>query len=217
VPGMSPARGRGPRARVLRVALQFPRQRLRAGFPIPSPAVLGRIGRGYVEQINAVIAENEIPTVRFVKGDVKEEIAREHFQRAEREDRFGVVMVGVAQEKTSAWRGWRDGGPDGHPHFEYRRQSIFPNNYCFYIRDPDWGPSFLQTVAYAPFPVWDLFERRTSGPSSKPPGTESRSGNWTTGSPRARTPKRSPRSARVCLQAMSARSSIAGRPLCPRR
>jgi hypothetical protein len=124
------------------------------GFPIPSPAVLGKIGRDYVNQINQYIVDHEIPTVRFVKGDVKEEIAREHFRKAEREGRYGVVMVGIAQEKTSAWRGWRDGGPDGHPHFVYRRQSIFPNNYYFYIRDPDWGPSFLKTVAYAPFPVW---------------------------------------------------------------
>jgi hypothetical protein len=53
-------------------------------------------------------------------------------------------MVGLAQEKTSAWRGWRHGGSDGHPHFEYRRQSIFPNNYYFYIRDPEWGPAFIQ-------------------------------------------------------------------------
>jgi hypothetical protein len=124
------------------------------GFPIPSPAVLGKIGRDYVNRVNAYIAANEIPTVRFVKGDVKEEIAREHFRKAEREGRYGVVMVGIAQEKTSAWRGWRDGGPDGHPHFVYRRQSIFPNNYYFYIRDPDWGPAFIKTVAYAPFPVW---------------------------------------------------------------
>jgi hypothetical protein len=124
------------------------------GFPIPSPAVLGRIGRGYVDQINDFVTGNGIPVVRFVKGDVKEEIARKHFQQAEREGRFGVVMVGIAQEKTSAWRGWRDGGPDGHPHFVYRRQSVFPNNYYFYIRDPDWGPAFIKTVAYAPFPVW---------------------------------------------------------------
>ena len=92
--------------------------------------------------------------VRFVKGDVKEDIAREYFKAAEREGRFGVVMVGVAQERTSAWRGWRDGGPHGHPHFEYRRQSIFPNNYYWYIRDPDWGPAFLKTTAYAPYSVW---------------------------------------------------------------
>ena len=124
------------------------------GFPIPSPAVLGKIGRDYVNRINAYIASNQIPTVKFVKGDVKEEIARAHFNAAEREDRYGVVMVGVVQERVSAWRGWRDGGPDGHPHFVYRRQSIFPNNYYFYIRDPDWGPTFIKTVAYAPFPVW---------------------------------------------------------------
>jgi hypothetical protein len=124
------------------------------GFPIPSPAVLGKIGRDYVKAIERFIVDHEIPVVRFAKGDVKEEIAREYFKRAEQQGRYGVVLVGVAQEKTSAWRGWRDGGPDGHPHFEYRRQSIFPNNYYFYIRDPDWGPSFIKTVAYAPFSVW---------------------------------------------------------------
>jgi hypothetical protein len=124
------------------------------GFPIPSPAVLGKIGREYVNQVNRFVVENEIPVVKFSKGDVKEEIAREHFKRAEREGRFGVVMVGIAQERTSVWRGWRDGGPDGHPHFEYRRQSVFPNNYYFYIRDPDWGPGFIKTIAYAPFSVW---------------------------------------------------------------
>jgi hypothetical protein len=50
--------------------------------------------------------------------------------------------------------GWRDGGPDGHPHFEFHRQSIFPNNYYFYILDPEWGPAFIKTIAYAPWPVW---------------------------------------------------------------
>jgi len=78
------------------------------GFPIPSPAVLGKIGRDYVNRVNDYIATNEIPVVKFVKGDVKEEIARKQFQAAEREGRYGVVMVGIAQEKTSAWRGWRE-------------------------------------------------------------------------------------------------------------
>jgi hypothetical protein len=138
----------------LQTQFQVIRFLLDRGFPIPSPVVLGRIGREYVKAVERFIAEHEIPRVRFVKGDVKEDIAREYFKVAEREGRFGVVMVGVAQERTSAWRGWRDGGPDGHPHFEYRRQSIFPNNYYFYIRDPDWGPAFLKTTAYAPYSVW---------------------------------------------------------------
>ena len=124
------------------------------GFPIPSPAVLGNIGRDWANRVNAFIADNHIPTVHFVKGDVKEEVAREHFKLAESEDRYGVVMVGICQEKTSVWRGWRDGGPDGHPHFVYRRQSVFPNNYYVYIRDPDWGPGFLKMTGYAPYSIW---------------------------------------------------------------
>ena len=124
------------------------------GFSIPSPAVLGRIGREYVKAIERFVAEHEIPVVRFQREDVKEDIAREHFKAAERAGRFGVVMVGVAQERTSAWRGWREGGRDEHPHFVYRRQQVFPNHYYFYIRDPDWGPSFIKTTSYAPFSVW---------------------------------------------------------------
>ena len=138
----------------LQTQFQVIRFLLDRGFPIPSPVVLGRIGGEYVKAVDGFIAEHEIPRVRFEKGDVKEQIAREYFTAAERDGRFGVVMVGVAQERTSAWRGWRDGGPDGHPHFEYRRQSIFPNNYYWYIRDPDWGPAFLKTTAYAPYSVW---------------------------------------------------------------
>jgi hypothetical protein len=138
----------------LQTQFQVIRFLLDRGFPIPSPAVLGRIGRAYVRAVERFVVDNEIPVVRFVKGDVKEEIAREYFKAAERDGRFGVVMVGIAQERTPAWRGWREGGSDGHPHFEYRRQSIFPNNYYWYIRDPNWGPSFIKTTAYAPFSVW---------------------------------------------------------------
>jgi len=125
----------------LQTQFQVIRFLLDRGLPIPSPAVLGRIGREYVSAVEQLIVDRDIPVVRFVKGDVKEEIAR-LFRAAERERSFGVVMVGVARERTSAWRGWRDGAPDGHPRFEYRRQSIFPNNYYWYIRDPDWGPGF---------------------------------------------------------------------------
>jgi len=126
----------------------------RAGGTIPSPAMLGKIGRGYVEEVNAFAKAREIPVVRFGKGVVKEDVARPYMQEAEREHRSGVVMLGVAQEKAFAWRGWRQGGNDAHPHFEFGRQAIFVNHYYFYISDPQWGPSFVKTNAYAPFPVW---------------------------------------------------------------
>jgi hypothetical protein len=124
------------------------------GFPIPSPAALGRISTGYVRAIERPAGRHKIPVVHFKKGESKELVARRYVQKAEREDRFGVVMIGIAQEKTSAWRGFRRGGSDAHPHFSYRRMSVFPNHFYFYVRDREWGPAFIKTVAYAPFGIW---------------------------------------------------------------
>jgi hypothetical protein len=138
----------------LMTSFQVVRFLLDRGFPIPSPALLGKIGRAYVQAVDRFAERNGIPVLRFVKGESKEQIARDYFRAAERERRFGVVLIGVAQEKTTGWRGWRRGGSDGHPHFEFGRQAIFVNHYYFYIRDPDWGPAFIKTCAYAPFPAW---------------------------------------------------------------
>ena len=127
---------------------------LERGFPIPSPSLLGDIGRAYVAAVERFAAEHEIPVVRFGRRESKEERARPYLEAAARERRFGVVMIGVAQEKTSAWRGFREGGPDGHPHFRFARQSVFVNHSYFYVRDREWGPAFVKTCAYAPFPRW---------------------------------------------------------------
>jgi hypothetical protein len=126
----------------------------RVGGNIPSPAILGRIGRGYVQAVDRFAIDNEIPAVRFAKGECKEDVARPFLQAAERDGRHGVVLIGVAQEKAFAWRGWRAGGNDEHPHFEFGRQAIYVNHYYFYIYDPEWGPGFVKTNAYAPYPVW---------------------------------------------------------------
>jgi hypothetical protein len=138
----------------LMTSFQVVRFLLERGNPIPSPALLGRIGRAYVAAIDRYAENNGIPVLRFGKGESKEEIARRYFRAAEREGRFGVVLIGVAREKAMAWRGWRTGGRDSHPHFEFGRQAIFVNHYYFYLRDPDWGPAFIKTCAYAPFPAW---------------------------------------------------------------
>jgi hypothetical protein len=71
----------------------------RSGGTIPSPAILGRVGRRYVEAVNRFAKTDRIAVVRFQKGQVKEDVARRFMRRAEREGRTGVVMIGVAQEK----------------------------------------------------------------------------------------------------------------------
>jgi hypothetical protein len=123
------------------------------GMTIPSPAVFGKIGAAYVRAIERFAKRNRIPMVHFRPGQSKEQVARAYMQKAERGGRFGVVMIGVAQERCPVWRGYRAGGPDWHPHFSYRRMSACPNHYYFYIRDREWGPAFIKTVAYAPYGV----------------------------------------------------------------
>jgi hypothetical protein len=125
------------------------------GYPIPSPAALGKIGRQLVSDIEAFSARRSIPVVRFAKKDSKETIAGPHLERARAEGRCGVVLVGVAQERAEAWRGWKGrGGSAAHPHFCFRRQSVFVNHYYFYVFDKDFGPCFFKLCSYAPFSVW---------------------------------------------------------------
>lgn len=75
------------------------------GYPIPSPAALGKIGKQLVADIDAFIARHSIPVVRFQKKDSKEKTAATHLDRARAEGRYGVVLVGVAQEKADARKG----------------------------------------------------------------------------------------------------------------
>jgi hypothetical protein len=138
----------------LMTAHQVVRFLLDRGFNIPSPALLAKQGRAYVQAIERFAEDNVIPVVRFARGESKEEVARRYLRDAERAGRFGVAMIGVAQEKAIAWRGWRCGGRDAHPHFEYGRQAVYVTHYYFYVRAREWGPAFLKTCAYAPFPVW---------------------------------------------------------------
>jgi hypothetical protein len=37
---------------------------------------------------------------------------------------------------------------------EWGRQMTFVNHYYIYLWDEDWGPAFIKTNAYAPYPVW---------------------------------------------------------------
>ena len=124
------------------------------GFVIPSPSLLGDIGRRYVAGVERFAAEQGVELIHFQRRESKEQRVAPSLEAAAAEGRFGVVVIGVAQEKVSGWRGWRDGGSDGHPHFRFGRQSLFVNHYYFYVRDREWGPAFVKTCAYAPYPLW---------------------------------------------------------------
>ncbi len=63
-------------------------------------------------------------------------------------------MIGVAQERARVWAGWRRGGSEGHPHFEFGWQSRVPNHEYFSVRDREWGRAFVKCCCYAPSPRW---------------------------------------------------------------
>ena len=130
--------------------------RWQKGFKIPSSAAFGKIGDAYVKAIHQFAEENEIPVVRFKKGENKEEIAQPYIEAARREGKDRVVLIGIAQEKASAWRSWKAKGHEKskHPHMEWSRQMVYINHFYFYLWDSEWGGSFWKTNAYAPYPIW---------------------------------------------------------------
>ena len=127
------------------------------GYRIPSSAAFGRIGERFVAELHRWAEANDVPVVRFRKGETKEAIAKPYLEAAAKEGGEGrVVLMGIAQEKASAWRSWKAKGQEfaAHPHMEWGRQMTFINHFYLYLWDPEWGPSFWKTNAYAPYPVW---------------------------------------------------------------
>jgi hypothetical protein len=76
----------------------------------------------------------------FATGDSKEQIAEPVLRAAAEEGGEGkVVLIGIAQEKASAWRSWKKTGQDKakHPHMEWGRQMAFVNHFYFYPGIPN--------------------------------------------------------------------------------
>jgi len=122
------------------------------GYPYPSSAPLGKIGEAYVAAIRRFAEANAIPVVHFKKGESKEEIARPYLQAAAATGEARVVLLGIAQEKASVWRSWKRKGTEHwkRPQQEWGRQMAMINHFYFYVWDPEWGPAFWKTNAYAP-------------------------------------------------------------------
>ena len=187
-------------------------------FPIPSSAAFGKIGEGYVKDIHRFAADNEIPVVHFKKGESKEDFVRPLIDAAAAEGGDGkVVLIGIAQEKASVWRSWPSKGQEkaAHPHMEWGRQMAFVNHFYFYIWDREWGPAFIKSNAYAPWPIWIYLNGHewAKRQCDKPGSRTSRS---TTGSVPATTPKRCSGSATGWVRGRST-ASFGGGPVSSRR
>lgn len=77
------------------------------GFGYPSSRAFGEVGKAYEKAIRNFARQNAIPVIRFAKGDNREEIARPYLEAAAAAGGKGTVaLIGVGQERASAWRSW---------------------------------------------------------------------------------------------------------------
>lgn len=121
---------------------------------IASPALFGQMTHDFVADVNAFADEKGIPVVTFPKGQRKEEVAKKEFAAFKGEE--GVVFIGVAQERASAFRSTKEKRGDGYVRFNFYRGAVSVNHYYFYILDRDFGPAFIKLCSYFPFTgrVW---------------------------------------------------------------
>ncbi|MBV9810898.1 MAG: hypothetical protein JO286_27255 [Solirubrobacterales bacterium] len=141
-------------------AVRFLREHL--GYEIPSPALLGKIGNRFRQEVSAFAAERAIPILHLKKpdrsrwDDRKLDHVRPYLERAEREGRFGVVAIVACQEYQWVLSA-RDRAGYGKPaSFEYFKEERRVGMYYFYILDPQFGAGFIRLCTYAPWPgrVW---------------------------------------------------------------
>ena len=119
--------------------------------PIASPALLQRRSTRFVDALRAYCDAHEVPWVLFGRDERKEERLRPLFESAEERAAFGLVALGVAQERVSAFRARKITTPPGGVRFSFSRQAVYVNQYYLYIRDAEFGRSFIKFSSYAPW------------------------------------------------------------------
>jgi len=123
----------------------------REATPIPSPALLQRRSQTFVAALQAYAGVHGVPWIHFERGERKEDRLKPLFAAAEQAGRPGLVAVGVAQERTTGWKGARREREGTGITFEFSRVSVYVNVYYCYIWDAEWGPTFIKLSGYAPW------------------------------------------------------------------
>ncbi len=124
------------------------------GFPIPSPVVVGRIGDQFRRSVRSFADTNQIPMIKFAKGEPKIEAMKPYLACLEQAGRSGVAGIGWAQEfqrvATCTTTEARNGGA---PHFGWDKAERRVTCYYFYVWDDDFGPAFVKIGSYFPYPI----------------------------------------------------------------
>jgi hypothetical protein len=155
------------------------------GFPIPSPAVVNRIGERFRESVRRFAEGNHIPVIRFKQGDPKIAVMQRFLSAQAATGRSGVAAIGLAQEfqrvATCTTRAARNGGA---PHFAWHRAERRVSVFYFYLwmRISGRGSSRSRRISRTRSRSGST---DTSGPSSRARRMVSGARRWPTASPPA--------------------------------
>lgn len=124
--------------------------------PVASSALMGPMTRQFVAALLSYAQQAGIPVVHFKPGERKDDVAadyRAEYRRrhGEREEREGVVFIGIAQEKASVMRTVKKALPDGRVCPTLVRATAMVNQYYLYLQDDDFGPLFIKFSSYFPY------------------------------------------------------------------
>lgn len=123
--------------------------------PIPSPAIFERIGTRFRTGVRRFAEDKAVPLIRFAKRERKLDRVRPLLLAAERQSRYGVVAIGVAQEfqNVFACHQSKERSRPGAPWFDFDKADRRVTCFYFYILDEEFGECFIKICAYFPYPV----------------------------------------------------------------
>jgi len=126
------------------------------GYPFPSPALFNQIGGRFRRAVESYAAGNDIPWVKFGKGDDKLATMAPHLARQAASGSSGVAAIGVAQEFQRVWTAIEGETSTGTPRWSFYKADRRVTCYYFYLWDDDFGAAFIKLCAYFPYPgkVW---------------------------------------------------------------
>jgi hypothetical protein len=123
------------------------------GYPIPSPAIMEKMGTAFRKAVDRFAVANVIPVVRFGKDDRKIEVMHRYLAEQAKTGRAGVAAIGVAQEFAPVFTGTKKNGSGGAVWFAFTKADRRVTCYYFSVWDDDFGPGFVKVCAYFPYPM----------------------------------------------------------------
>jgi hypothetical protein len=120
------------------------------GHLFASSALMDPMTKSFIRHIEDFCEDKGVPLFSFEKGQRKDDVLLKHL--AAFHGKEGVLFVGKAQEKVSAFRTQKRRNPETGATYPwlYRTQAMV-NQYYSYILDEDFGPFFIKFSSYFPY------------------------------------------------------------------